>query len=96
MLIYVIVGIIFGIVALLLVNHYQKVEMSAGKRIGVYILWLIGLALICFACCWGIAASAEGEPRSMAMGFLVFGGIGIVFALIGFRLGLVKKAVKAE
>ena len=32
----------------------------------------------------------------MAMGFLVFGGIGIVFALIGFRLGLVKKAVKAE
>lgn len=91
MLMYILVGVALGIVATTLVLHYQKTGLEGGKRIGVYILWLIGLCLIGFGLAWALAAMEEAEPQSAAMGILVFGGIGAIFAIVGFRLGLVKK-----
>ena len=67
-----------------------------GKKALVLALWAVGLILIGFSCDWGYAAVAEGEPQSMAMGFLVFGGIGLVFAIVAFRLGMAKKAAEPK
>lgn len=91
MLMYILVGVALGIVATILVLRYQKAELAGGKLVGVCILWLIGLILIGFACAWAIAAIQEAEPQSAAMGLLVFGGIGAIFAIIGFRLGMPAK-----
>lgn len=88
MLAYLVVGLVIGIIAAALFVHYKKVPLSMGKRVAVYVLWILALALIAFSCAWGIASFSEGETRSIAMGFLVFGGVGVILAVIAFRLGL--------
>lgn len=96
MLMYILVGVALGIVAAILAAHYRKADIASGKRIGIYVLWLIGLVLIGFGLAWAVAAMQEAEPQSAAMGILVFGGIGAIFAIIGFRLGLPGKVVETE
>lgn len=90
MLVYSAVGILIGIAAVILFGFCKAKVCSKGRRVGSYILLLIGLLLIAFSIDWGFGSIIEGEPQSAAMGFLVFGGIGIIFALIGFRLATAK------
>ena len=78
MLVYTLVGLAVGIVGTLLVLRYKDADMANGKKALVLALWAVGLILIGFSCDWGYAAVAEGEPQSMAMGFLVFGGIAVL------------------
>ena len=96
MLVYTLVGLAVGIVGTLLVLRYKDADMANGKKALVLALWAVGLILIGFSCDWGYAAVAEGEPQSMAMGFLVFGGIGLIFAIVAFRLGMAKKAAEPK
>lgn len=97
MLVYSIVGLVIGAVITLLVVHYRKANLSTGKRVGVLVLWIIGLLAIAFGIDWAYACTLEVEGQSAAMGLLIFGGIGIILAVIGFRLGKAKaKAEKAE
>ena len=91
MLVYSIIGALFGVVATLVIIHYKKAGLGTGKLAGVYALWIIGLLALCFGIDWAYASLTETEPQSAAMGLLMFGGIGIILGVIGFRLGLPKK-----
>ena len=91
MLVYSIIGALFGVVATLVIIHYKKAGLPTGKLIGVYALWIVGLVALCFGIDWAYASLTETEPQSAAMGLLMFGGIGIILGVIGFRLGLPKK-----
>ena len=94
MLIYTLVGVLFGILLILIIQHYQKAELTAGKLVGVMVLIIIGMILVCFSLDWAFASVIEGEPQAAAMGLLVFGGIGVIFAICGWRLGKGKSADK--
>ena len=78
MLVYSIVGALFGVVATLVILHYKKAGFAAGKLAGVYALWIVGLLALCFGIDWAYASLTETEPQSAAMGLLMFGGIGII------------------
>ena len=92
MLVYSLVGLVIGAVITLLVGHYRKIEMSTGRLVGVLILWILGLLAVAFALDWAYACTLETEGQSAAMGLLIFGGVGVILAVIGLRLGMVKKA----
>ncbi len=92
MFVYSIIGALVGAGILFLVLHYSKIEMKGGRRAGVLILWILGILAIAFGIDWAYASTLEGEPQSSAMGLLIFGGIGIVLAIIGFRVGRIKPA----
>lgn len=94
MVVYTAVGILAGIIAVVLFGFCKAKASSPSKFAGSYILLLIGLLLIGFSVDWGYGSFVEGEPQSAAIGFLVFGGIGIIFVLIGFRLAMLKPEVK--
>lgn len=91
MLVYSIVGALFGVAATLVILHYKKAGFAAGKLAGVYALWIVGLLALCFGIDWAYASLTETEPQSAAMGLLMFGGIGVILGVIGFRLGMPKK-----
>lgn len=90
MIVYTTAGALFGVAILLLFKFCKSKGLTGGKLIGSYALMLFGALLIGFSIDWGWGSIVEGEPQSAAIGFLVFGGLGIVFALIGFRLATAK------
>ncbi len=96
MLVYSIVGALFGIVACLLVAYCKHKELVSGRFAGSYALMLIGVLSILFSIDWGYASFIEGEPQAAAIGFLVFGGLGIVLFLIGFRVANTEPKEKQE
>jgi len=91
MFLYSVTGVLFGVVAVLAFFLMRKKEIPTGRFIGSYVLIFVGLAAITFSINWGYVSFIEGEPQAAAMGFLVFGGVGIVLAIIGLRLALLKK-----
>lgn len=91
MLVYTIVGLAVGIAGTLIVSRYAKSALSTGKKAGALILWIIGLVAIGFAVDWAYACYLEVEMQSAAMGLLIFGGIGVILAVIGYRVGRPKK-----
>lgn len=94
MLVYSIVGAAVGIVGTLVFMNYAKGELGAGKRIGIYVLWAFGLLAIGFGVDWAYACTLEVEPQSAAMGLIMFGGIGAVLCVIGYRVGRAKPEKK--
>lgn len=90
MIVYSLVGALAGAAITFLALHYSKVDMKAGKRAGVLALWILGLIAVAFGIDWAYASTLEVEPQSAAMGLLIFGGIGIVLGIVGYRLGKAK------
>lgn len=90
MFVYSIVGALVGAAITFLALYYSKVDMKAGKRAGVLVLWILGLIAVAFGIDWAYASTLEVEPQSAAMGLLIFGGIGIILGIVGYRLGKAK------
>lgn len=86
MLVYSIVGALFGVAVLFIIKFAHSKNIRDGKLYGSIALMVFGALLIAFSLNWAYASIIEGEPQAAAIGFLVFGGIGIVFALLGVRL----------
>lgn len=96
MLVYSIVGALFGAVVLLLFKFCKSKDLPTGKFAGSYALMILGALAIAFSLDWGYASVIEGEPRAAAIGFLVFGGVGVVLALVGFRIATMKPKAQAK
>ncbi len=96
MMVYSLVAALFGATVTLLVIHYRKQEMKPGKLAGVLVLWTLGLISVAFALDWAYACTLEVEPQSAAMGLLIFGGIGIILGVIGFRVGKMGEKEPSE
>jgi len=96
MFLYSLTGVLFGVAAILFFIVFRKKGMSIGRFIGSYALMFIGLAAITFSINWGYVSFLEGEPQAAAMGFLVFGGFGIVLAIIGLRIATLKKKTEEK
>lgn len=92
MLVYVLIGALFALVQMVIFNKFKEAEKS--KFIGAFILTFIGNALIGLAIAWGWASYLESEFQAIAMGFLIFGGIGAIFDIIAVRVFLAKKVAK--
>ena len=94
MLAYSIAGALAGAAAVLLVLLCRAKGLKGGRFAGAYALMLLGVLAIVFSIDWGYASFIEGEPQAAAIGFLVFGGIGAVLAIIGARLTFAKPKEK--
>ena len=70
--------------------------MKPGKLVGILVLWILGLVSVAFALDWAYACTLEVEPQSAAMGLLIFGGIGIILGVIGFRVGKMGEKKPSE
>lgn len=88
--IYTVLATAFGIGLTLLVQHIVKLPKKTGGKIGVAVLLVLAAFLVFFSISWGYASFIEGEPQAASIGFLVFGGLGLVFGLIGIRVMLLK------
>lgn len=90
MLVYSLTGVLLGIVAVFLVRFCKTRSCDSGHFYGSYVLMVLGAIAIIFSLDWGYASIIEGEPQAAAIGFLVFGGVGIILALIGMRVASAK------
>lgn len=88
MLVYSIAGMLAGVAAIALVLLCRKRGLRGGRFAASYTLMLLGALAVVFSIDWGYASFVEGEPQALAIGFLVFGGIGVVLAIAGARLAL--------
>ncbi len=66
--------------------------IELNKRLAVdFMGWaglLLGEFLILFCIAWSVGSVAEGEPRSGAMGLILFGGLGLLVLIWTWRLYL--------
>lgn len=94
MLIYTLVGAAAGILIYVIVTKIMACEKPVGAKAGTISTGIISILALCFSLDWGFASVVEGEPQAMAIGFLIFGGIGIVFGLISYRVFTAKPKEK--
>lgn len=77
----------FGILLLLIQYGIRKYLLSKGKNsIPMQLGGFLANFLFIFALAWGYASFVEDEYQAIAMGFLFFGGMALVPAVITYRL----------
>lgn len=90
MLVYTLVGATAGILIYILITKIAFGTKPNGTKVGTLTSGIISVLALCFSLDWGFASVVEGEPQAMAIGFLIFGGIGIFFGLIAYRIYTMK------
>ena len=92
MLMYALFGGLF--VAIQLVIRYKLMQVGKAKLWPNCILVLIANAAIMFSVAWAYGSIMEYETQAAFMGIVMFGGVGVVFAIIAYRV--ISKSPKAE
>lgn len=82
-------GIIFRSCSFCMAKLKENQKLNAGN----IILLILSSLFIILASAWAAQSIMEGEMQAAAMGILIFGGIGIILAIVLYRLGLSKKAM---
>ncbi len=86
-----------GVAITLLAQRIMGANKKQMVKVWSLVLSVIAVLAVAFSIDWGYASYLEGEPQAASIGFLVFGGIGIVFGLAAFRLMTMKaKSEEAE
>lgn len=84
MLVYALLGGLF--VAIQLLIRYKLMQVGKAKLWPNCILVLIANAAIMFSLAWAYGSIVEFETQAAFMGIVVFGGVGIIFAIIAYRV----------
>lgn len=91
---YFILGIAFTLIQVVITLKLTKIGKE--KLWFNCILTLVPNALVIFAIAWAYASVIEHEPQAAFVGLLVFGGTGLIFAIIAYRLINKKQVIKAK
>ncbi len=81
---YFILGALF--VGIQLIIHSKLAKMDKAKIWPNCIMVLVSNALIIFSIAWGYESIIEYESQAAIMGLVAFGGLGIIFAIIAYRI----------
>lgn len=92
MLIYFLLGLLFAVAQLFINNKIQETERI--KKWPIYILSLMANFLVIFSLAWGYESILEQEIQAAMMGLLMFGGFGIIIAIVTYRI--ITKTEKKE
>ena len=83
MLFYFILGALFIGIQVFIRTQLQKAGKA--KLWPNCILSLTANALILFSAAWGYASFVEHETQAAVMGFIIFGGSGVIVAILAYR-----------
>jgi hypothetical protein len=74
-------GLIAGLSVFVASELYKRFEIDWRGWAGL----ALGEFLVFFCIAWSVAAAAEGEPRSAAMGLMIFGAPGVAVLALSTR-----------
>lgn len=90
---YFILGALF--VGIQILIRKVLVKMNKAKLWPNCILTLVANASILFSIAWAYASILEHETQAAMMGLLIFGGFGLIIAIVAYRLITKDNTVKS-
>lgn len=84
MLVYALIGGLFVLVQVLI--RLKLTKMGKAKLWPNCILTLIANAAIMFSLAWAYGSMVEFETQGAFMGIVFYGGVGVIFAIIAYRV----------
>ena len=91
---YMVIGILFLGVQLFLNSKLQKMGEKVLSLANLF--FLICNASVMFAIMWVYGSLMEHETQAAFMGIVFYGGFGIVFGIIGYRILMMRRSKATE